>query len=177
MDTAERLRTYVGLAESTRRWVAVMDTKAGFLSALNGALLTFMWIGARLADVVAAVKWLAFGASLCSLMALFAALWIIIPRQTTSAVMSRRTGLHGEIKPVSFYGYVATQYAGADFQKFEAVVTALDEGDFAREALEQHFIVSRIVEAKSGWVTISGRLTLASAVLAGAALLLKTLYA
>ena len=63
------------------------------------------------------------GASLCSLLALLAALWIIIPRQTTSVVMSR------------------------------------------------------IVEAKSEWVTISGRLTLASAVLAGTALLLKTLYA
>ena len=69
MDSAERVRTYTAFAESTHRWVSVMDTKAGFLFAVNGALLTFMWVGARLGDVVLAAQWLAIGASLCSLLA------------------------------------------------------------------------------------------------------------
>jgi hypothetical protein len=80
MDAAERARTYATLADSTRRWVSVMDTKAGFMFAVNGALLTFMWTAARLGEVLALARWLAIGASLCSLLALLAALWIIIPR-------------------------------------------------------------------------------------------------
>ena len=80
MDAAERARTYATLADSTRRWVAVMDTKAGFMFAVNGALLTFMWTAARLGEVLALARWLAMGASLCSLLALLAALWIIIPQ-------------------------------------------------------------------------------------------------
>ena len=43
-------------------------------------------------------------------------------------------------------------------------------------ALEAHFVVSRIVRAKSKWVSISGGLTLASMALAGGALLVKTAY-
>ncbi len=176
MEPAERVKTYAAFAESTRRWIAVMDTKAGFLSALNGALLTFMWIGARLSDVLPAVKWMAFGASVFSLLALLAALWIIIPRQTPSVVLGRRMGWQGEYRPISFYGFVASRYADTDFRRFESDVAELDAADFSREALEQHFTVSRIVQAKSAWVTISGQLTLASMALAGAALLLKTIY-
>jgi len=75
MDAAERARIYGAFADATRRWVSVMDTKAGFLFAVNGALLTFMWIGARLGDVTPAARWLAIVASIGSLLALLAALW------------------------------------------------------------------------------------------------------
>ena len=173
MEPAERARTYAAYADSTRRWISVMDTKAGFLFAVNGALLTFMWIGARLADVVLAAQWLAIGASLSSLLALLAALWIIIPRPTTG----RRSRENADPRPISFYGYVAKRYVDADFGQFENELAQFDDGDFAREALEEHFTVSRIVQAKSEWVTISGLLTLTSMALAGAALLVKTVSA
>jgi hypothetical protein len=171
MDPTERARTYAAFADATRRWVSVMDTKAGFLFAVNGALLTFMWIGARLGDVAPAAQWLALGASLCSLLALLAALWIVIPRPSTT---SRRTP-DRDHRAVSFYGYVAERYADDDFPKFARDLEQLDDADFSREALAEHFIVSHIVTRKSHWVAISGGLTLTSMALAGVALLVKTI--
>ena len=171
MDAAERARTYATLADSTRRWVSVMDTKAGFMFAVNGALLTFMWTAARLGEVLALARWLAMGASLCSLLALLAALWIIIPR----AAIGRLGAGSAEYRPISFYGYVARVYAAGEFGRFESDLAKLDDADFAREALEEHFTVSRIVEAKATWVSVSGGLTLASMALAGLALLVKTM--
>jgi len=171
MVAAERARTYATLADSTRRWVAVMDTKAGFMFAVNGALLTFMWTAARLGEVLALAGWLAMGASLCSLLALLAALWIIIPR----AAIGRLGAGSAEYRPISFYGYVARVYAAGEFGRFESDLAKLDDADFAREALEEHFTVSRIVEAKATWVSVSGGLTLASMALAGLALLVKTM--
>ena len=56
MNAAERARTYAMLADSTRRWVSVMDTKARFMVAVNGALLTFMWTGARLGELLALAR-------------------------------------------------------------------------------------------------------------------------
>ena len=53
---------------------------------------------------------------------------------------------------------------------------AFDDADFAREALEAHFIVSRIVQAKSKWVAVAGVLTLAGMALAGAALVSRLLH-
>ena len=171
MDAAERARTYATLADSTRRWVSVMDMKAGFMFAVNGALLTFMWTAARLGEVLALARWLAMGASLCSLLALLAALWIIIPR----AASGRLGAASGAYRPISFYGYVARVYAAGEFGRFESDLAKLDDADFAREALEEHFTVSRIVEAKATWVSVSGALTLASMALAGLALLVKTM--
>lgn len=173
MEPAERVRTYTALAESTRKWASVMDTKAGFLSAINGALLTFMWVGARLTGVVPAAQWLAVAASLCSLLALLAALWIIIPRDS----IGRRSGAKDEYRPISFYGYVATRYADADYHQFGTELAGFDEADFSREALEEHFTVSRIVKEKAAWVSVSGALTLVSMGLAGIALLVKSVYA
>ena len=172
MVAAERARTYATLADSTRRWVAVMDTKAGFMFAVNGALLTFMWTAARLGEVLALARWLAMGASLCSLLALLAALWIIIPR----AASGRLGAGSGAYRPISFYGYVATHYAPTEFRRFEHDVAQFDAEDFSRESLAEHFMVSRIVKNKTAWVTISGALTFSSMALAGIALLVKTVY-
>jgi hypothetical protein len=171
MDAGDRARTYAAFADATRRWVSVMDTKAGFLFAVNGALLTFMWIGARLADVNVVAHWLALGASLCSLLALLAALWIVVPRASIVPV-DRRSADH---RAVSFYGYVASHYAEGDFARFERDIGGFDDADFGREALAEHFVVSRIVQSKAAWVTVSGTLTFASMAMAGIALLVKTL--
>jgi hypothetical protein len=172
MEPAERAQTYAALAESTRRLVGLMDGKAGFLFAVNGALLTFMWIGARLGDVVPAAQWLALGASLGSLLALLAALWVVIPRRSTALPGSES----GDYRPISFYGYVATEYAPTEFQRFERDVAQFGADDFSRESLAEHFMVSRIVKNKTAWVTITGALTFCSMALAGIALLVKTIY-
>ena len=69
-----------------------------------------MWIGARMGEMVPAAQWFAIGASLCSLLALLAALWIIVPRPSNESP----AGVRSDYRPVSYYGYVATRYAGQD---------------------------------------------------------------
>ena len=171
MDAGERARIYATFADGSRRLASAMDAKAGFVFAVNGALLTFLWIGARMADVSPLTQWLAMSASFCALLALLAALWVVVPRPAID--LSRYT--HGGARPISFFGYVATRYAASDFAQFERDVGAFDDADFAREALETHFVVSRIVQAKSKWVAVAGLLTVAGMILAGTALLSKWL--
>jgi len=50
MDAGEKLKIYSAMAETSRKWVSAMDTKAGFISALNAGLLGFVWTGAKLID-------------------------------------------------------------------------------------------------------------------------------
>ena len=171
MDVADRARIYAAFADATRRLASAMDTKAGFVFAVNGALLTSLWIGARMADVGSVARWLAMGSSLCAVLALLAALWVIVPRPSVDAAIY---GTRGS-RPVSHYGYVVNRYSADDFAQFERDVAQFDEADFAREALEAHFIVSRIVQLKSKWIAIAGGLTLAGIGLAGMALLAKQL--
>ena len=47
MEQEDRLKTYQGFAETSRIWVSVYDTKAGFVFAMNTALLAFIWTGAK----------------------------------------------------------------------------------------------------------------------------------
>ena len=172
MDIGERARTYAAFADASRRLASAMDAKAGFVFAVNGALLTFLWIGARMGDVSPLTQWVAMGASLCAMLALLAALWVVVPRPSVDPARYTRGGA----RPVSYYAYVATRYAASDFAQFERDVGAFDDADFAREALEAHFVVSRIVQTKSKWVAVAGVLTLAGMTLAGAALVSKLLH-
>ena len=109
MDAGERARIYAAFADASRRLASAMDAKAGFVFAVNGALLTFLWIGARMADVSSFTQWLAMGASFCSMLALLAALWVVVPRPSIDS--ARYT--HGGARPVSHYGYVATRFVHA----------------------------------------------------------------
>jgi hypothetical protein len=173
VDVADRARIYAAFADATRRLASAMDTKAGFVFAVNGALLTSLWIGARMSDVESAALWLAMGSSACAVLALLAALWVIVPRPSVDAALYGKRGS----RPVSHYGYVVNRYAADGFAQFEHDVAQFDDADFAREALESHFIVSRIVHVKSKWVAIAGALTLVAMALAGIALLAKHLLA
>ena len=129
-------------------------------------------VGNSESRVAPAAQWLAIGASLGSLLALLAALWVVIPRRSIALPGSESS----DYRPISFYGYVATQYAPTEFRRFEHDVAQFDADDFSRESLAEHFMVSRIVKNKTSWVTISGALTFTSMALAGAALLVKTIY-
>ena len=173
MNAAERARIYTAFADATRRLASAMDTKAGFVFAVNGALLTSLWIGARMSDVGFVARWLAMGSSACAILALLAALWVIVPRPSVDTALYGKRGS----RPISHYGYVVDRYSAEGFAQFECDVAQFDEADFAREALEAHFIVSRIVQVKSRWVAIAGALTLSGMAIAGMALLAKQLQA
>jgi hypothetical protein len=63
METSDRLKIYQGFAELGRKWSQVMDAKAGFLSALNVALVVFIWTGAKLGDTTGLVHNLALAST------------------------------------------------------------------------------------------------------------------
>jgi len=175
LDTEYRLKVYTAFADNTRKWVTVMDTKAAFLSALNGVLIAFLWAGMRLAEGAPApcARAVAVVSSVAALLALLLALWSILPRESPSVVFGGKAEWTRDYQPFSFYGFISSRYVPADFSKLEADLGKLDETGLTREALEQHFTISHVVRAKSVCVTRSGYLTVAAILLAGAALLLK----
>lgn len=173
MEIDDRLKMYLSFADVSRRWTSVMDAKAAFLSALNGGLLAFLWGGAKLEGWYVLEKTLGYGATLVALFGLMAALWTISPREKLSFLVGKRSRWQAEYKPVSFYGYVAKKYGKGDFKNMESDLAKMDAAQFAHEALEQHFNISRVIQTKSEWVFRTVMLTLLALALAGCALFIK----
>lgn len=175
MDIDDRLKVYLSFADVSRRWTSVMDAKAAFLSALNGALLAFLWGSAKIVDWNDCEKAFGSAASLIALIGLLFALWAITPREKFSVLVGKKSRWQSNYKPVSFYRYVAKQYKADDFATMEVDLAKMEAAEFAHEALEQHFNISRIIQAKSEWVFRTAMLTLLALVLAGIGLLIKTI--
>jgi hypothetical protein len=150
-----------------------MDAKAAFLSALNGGLLVFLWGSTKLADWTGWAQRFGFVGTMFSLLALTCSLWVISPRGTLSTIVGKATRWTTKYKPVSFYGYVAKNYGQNEFERLESDLAQMDSADFAREALEQHFAISRIIQLKSDWVLRAAFLTVLAILFAGVGLLVK----
>lgn len=170
MEIDDRLKLYASFADISRRWTAVMDAKAAFLSALNGGMLAFLWGGAKLADWGIVAKAFGSGSTLIGLLALGLALWVISPRQKLSTVVGKKTRWEASYHPISFYSYVAKAYGKDEFRKLEDDLLKMDAAAFTHEALEQHFNISHVIQAKSEWVSLTARLTLFAIGLAAAGL-------
>ena len=175
MTDNEKQKIYAGMTETTRKWASVMDTKAGFLSALNAGLLGFIWTGAKFMDCDTWPKWLALAATATALASLFTALNAVLPRATLKQVFGRHTTHIYRFKPISFYGYVAEYYSKDNDAQFLSDVKNLDDTTLVDEALEQHFMISHVVQAKSHCVARSGLLLKIALLLTGAALSLKVI--
>jgi len=137
-----------------------MDTKAAFLSALNGVLIAFLWLVCVWRKVrlrpAPARGGREFGGRL---LALLLALWSILPRESPSVVFGGKAEWTRDYQPFSFYGFISSRYVPQTSPKLEADLGKLDETGLTREALEQHFTISHVVRAKSVCVTRSGYLT------------------
>jgi hypothetical protein len=144
-----------------------MDAKAAFLSALNGAVITFVWTGAKLSGFIAVA------ASLAALVGLLSALVAIAPRQSLRALFGKSIVWSQDYKPFSFYAFIATAYRPRDFESLAAEMGKLDEANLAREALEQHFTVSHVVYGKSLWVARSCYLSMLAILLTVAGILTR----
>lgn len=179
MKDEERLKIYTAMVDVTRKWVTVMDAKAAFIAAVNAGLIAFLWTSAKLAEArigATLVKYIAITATISSLASLLSALWIIMPRGSLQKIFGKKANYAEGFKPISFYGFVAKHYPPGDDKRFLNDVRALDERDFAHEALEQHFTISHVVQQKSNCVIIAGYLLLFSITLTGLALLIKEFY-
>jgi len=171
----DKLKIYTAMAETTRKWVSVMDTKARFLSALNAGLLGFIWTGAKLIDASCWPKGLAMAATGFSLVSLWVALRVVLPRASLKHVFGRHATYVEGFKPISFYGFVADHYTKGEDGRFINEVKNLDDAALIDEALEQHFTTSHIVQAKSKCVAIAGLFLKTALLLTGVALFLKVL--
>ena len=176
MTDSEKLKIYTAMTESTRKWVSVMDTKAGFLSALNAALLGFIWTGAKLLEGGGWQKGLAISVTASSLVSLFMALHVVLPRASLKKVFGRHTAYVDGFKPISFYGFVATTYPIGEDHRFLDDIKKLDEAALIDEALEQHFTISHVVQIKSHWLAVAGVLLKISLALTTAALFSKVFF-
>lgn len=142
MTESDQIKTFQAIAEVSRKWVSVLDTKAGFLVAINGALLAFVWTGAKLPDSsLPWVKHLAYIASGLALIALLLAVAVVFPRVKLDTKPS--------VDSVSFFAYVAGKYGESEGSRFANDVLAMSDRDLAREALEQHHAICHVAMTKN----------------------------
>lgn len=166
MDDSERLKLYQGMVEVSRKWVTTLDTKAGFISAMNAALLGFIWSSARLPAATASWPH-RFGlfATGLSLISLCLAMTVVVPRTRLGrASASKEPKGTPRVKAVTFYGFVAGQYPADQGERFVEDVLQLSASDLAREALEQHHAICHVAFAKNSSVCFSGWIWIAAMV-------------
>lgn len=176
MEDEDRFKVWSSYAEISRKWVVVMDTKAGFIAALNMGLLALLWSGVKIQDGGCVTKWIGVAASLFIVASVSCAIWVALPRESLASIFGQGIRWHGDYKPLSYYGFISQSYGKADFAKLKDYAGGLTQAQLAEEALEQHFVLSHAAARKSGFVKIAGLLLLAAASLAGLAVLTR-LYA
>lgn len=156
MENSERLKIYQAYAEISRKWTTALDAKAAFLSAMNGALLGFLWAATKLPDEIGLVHWLSLAATLLCASSLVGSLLVVLPRITLKSIYKDHKVHQPNHQAFSFYGYVASQYSAGYFEHFEDQIKRLTESDFLTEALEQHFTISHVAQKKTTWVGWAG---------------------
>lgn len=173
MTYEDRLKLYTGYAEIGRKWTTTMDSKGSFFSAMNAGILALLWGGFKIGQWCGLAFVLGVSATICSLVALFAAVLVIAPRESLSNLVGKKSPWTSEYKPLSFYGYIASRYGNNGLKDMISEFRKLEVDAFAYEALEQHYTISMAVQRKSNWVFRSAILTLISVLVVIAALLVS----
>jgi hypothetical protein len=173
MKIEDRLKIYQGFAETGRKWSQIMDAKAGFLSTLSVALIVFIWTGAKIGEVSGYVHWLALSATVIALVSLFISLYAVVPRTTLKQIFDIDLEYANGYMAVSFFGYVANNYPHDKHNEFITAVDAMDEEGFAREALEQHYTISHVVQKKSNGIALASMFWFIAVITTIVALFLK----
>lgn len=156
MEDIDRFKAYSAMTETSRKWVSVIDTKAGFLSGLCAATLAFIWTGAKLGDAQGNVRCIVISATFMLLISLFLALKVVLPRVTLRHAFGMNLKYSNNHHPISFFGYVADNFPTAKHAEFVELVDAMDEKTLAREALEQHYTICHVLQRKSRGVAWAG---------------------
>lgn len=173
MNTADRLKVYQGFAELGRKWSQVMDAKAGFLSALNVALIGFIWTGVKLGETSGCSYIFVSVATAVALLSLFISLKVVSPRTTLKHAFGMDLEYTNGYRAVSFFGDVARNYPPDKHEEFMSAVNAMDEAAFIREALEQHYTISHVVQKKSDGVARASILLFLAIIITIVALFVK----
>jgi hypothetical protein len=161
------------MAENTRKWVSVMDTKAGFLSALNLAVIGWLWAPHNLGAACGVRFWFGCAATACCLGALAYALRVVLPRTDLRSAFGKPAQYSSKHKAISFFGYVAAQYPMEKHEEFMRDVDGMDEKTLAREALEQHYTICHVVQKKADAVARAGVVTILGVALGAATVMVR----
>ncbi|TBR07572.1 MAG: hypothetical protein EPO47_10860 [Rugosibacter sp.] len=175
MTDDEKLKVWSGYAEISRKWITVMDAKAGFISGLNFGLLALLWSGAKIQDGGCLTKWLGVIATLLIVVSVICAIVSAIPRESLSKIFGKGIRWSGNYKPFSYYGFVAQTFEPSDFERLKTEANTLDTARVAEEALEQHFVLSHTIARKSGYVRIAGSLLAGATCLSGLTVIARLL--
>lgn len=173
MEPSDRLKTYQTFAEIGRKWSQVMDAKASFLATLNLALVGFVWTGAKLEDGKGCASYLGMFGTAIALLSLYLALKSVFPRITLKQTYEEEFEYVDGYTAVSFFAEVARNYPHDKHEKFIDLVNSMDEEDFVREALEQHYTISHVVMKKSEGISIAARLWFLAVLVTVAALIIR----
>jgi len=166
MNEADQIKTFQAMAEISRKWITVLDAKAGFLVAINGALLAFVWTGAKLPDsTLHWVKVFVYVSSGLALASLLLAVSVVFPRIKLDTKPS--------VEPVTFFAYVAGKYGQPESSLFADAVLAMSDQALAREALEQHHAICHVALIKSSRVTHSAACWVGALISTAVAVLVK----
>lgn len=162
MDDDDRLKLYSSYAEIGRKLTSVMDSKGAFFSAMNAGILAFLWSSLKIKDWDGVAFYFGAAATVCSLLALVAAILVIAPREGLSILVGKRSPWTDEYKPLSFYSYIAKKYGKGGLKDMVRDFRKLETEAFVYEALEQHHSISQVIQRKSDWVFRSAALTFIS---------------
>lgn len=173
MDDEDRYKAFAAYAEISRKWVAIMDAKAGFLAALNLGMLAFLWTGVKLYESKLPMRWCALVASFFSLSSVLCAIWVALPREKLTHIFGRKAKGVAQRPAISYYGHIATTYAHDQLPLLSEHAAGLTFASLAEEALEQHLMISHSVAKKSKFVRAAGFLLLFALASVGAGLALK----
>lgn len=173
MEDIDRLKIYQGFAEIGRKWSQVMDAKAGFLSALNVGLVGFIWTGAKLGDTSGFPHMLGLLASVIATISLLISILVVSPRTTLKHAFGLDLDYSEGYRAVSFFGDVARNFPNKKHEEFIAKVDAMDAKAFAREALEQHYTISHVVQKKSDGIARASLLWFLAVIIVVIALFVK----
>lgn len=173
MTDEDRFKAWSGYADISRKWALAMDTKASFVSALNLGLLALLWSGAKIQEGGCLVQWLGAIASVSAAASIFCAVWATLPRESLANIFGHGMRWHESYKPLSYYGFVAQAYGKKDFEKLKEYADTLSHVQLAKEALEQHFVISHAIARKSGFLKIAGFLLILAVSLAIVAVLAR----
>ena len=173
MKIEDRLKMYQTFTDLGRKWSAIMDAKAGFFATINLALIGFIWTGAKLGDMSGWPGRFGLLATSIATLSLYFAIKVVLPRTTLAHAFGTPLEYIDNYKAISFYSYIAANFPHEKHAEFIADVNAMSEEDFAREALEQHFTISHVVQKKSVGIIRAGTLWFTASVLTIIALVIR----
>jgi hypothetical protein len=172
---AKRFDICAGFATLNRGRAQVIDTKAGFIAALNLGLIASLWAGPALTDkdAHAIVKFAGGTSTVLARVSILLALWPVLPIERLEKIVGKGSDWAPKYHPVSFYGYMARKSGLPEFDRYRGIRNGMDEVELANEALAQHFLIAHRVAAKSKWVERSGYALFLAFIAMGATLILR----